>query len=113
IRVGNEDILVIKEICVLGFIIDQNLNFTKFVSNLSIQRIFYLATSLEANSFNEINNALEKNSNNLIEPMAKSKSGEKTFEHFYSRLINCFVIKRSMLKFSTVNQSHEAWALAC
>ncbi|RMZ99309.1 hypothetical protein BpHYR1_025993, partial [Brachionus plicatilis] len=75
---------------------------------------------LEANSFNEINNALEKyglysfqhriferkltfsykcllyfnaplilkekNSNNLIEPMAKSKS---------------------------VNQSHEAWALAC
>ncbi|RNA01815.1 hypothetical protein BpHYR1_040915 [Brachionus plicatilis] len=67
--------------------------------------------------------------NNLIEPMAKSKSGEKTFEYFYSRL-------RSMLVFSTnlnysnilvvinnsvqffllynfiVNQSHEAWALA-
>ncbi|RMZ96111.1 hypothetical protein BpHYR1_003020, partial [Brachionus plicatilis] len=76
----------------------------------SIRRIFYLATSLEANSFNEINNALEKNNNNLIEPMAKSKSGEKTFEHFYSRLINCFVIKRSMLN---VNRSHEAWALAC
>ncbi|RNA13465.1 hypothetical protein BpHYR1_011036, partial [Brachionus plicatilis] len=62
---------------------------------------------LEANSFNEINNTLKKNNNNLIEPMAKSKSGEKTFEHFYSRLINCFVIKRSI-----VNQSHEAWALA-
>ncbi|RNA28073.1 hypothetical protein BpHYR1_049230 [Brachionus plicatilis] len=38
-----------------------------------------------------------RNSNNLIEPMAKSKFGEKTFE-----LINCFVIKRSI-----VNQSLE------
>ncbi|RNA43924.1 hypothetical protein BpHYR1_001309 [Brachionus plicatilis] len=36
------------------------------------------------------------NSNNLIEPMTKSKCCEKMFE-----LINCFVIKRSMLKLST------------
>ncbi|RNA33829.1 hypothetical protein BpHYR1_026372 [Brachionus plicatilis] len=93
---------------------EQNL-FQKKLYPDKIRRIFYLATSLVANSFNEKNNALEKNNNNLIEPMAKSKSGEKTFEHFYSRLINCFVIKRSMLKFSTfcylfVNQS---WTLAC
>ncbi|RNA16455.1 hypothetical protein BpHYR1_049149 [Brachionus plicatilis] len=67
---------------------------------------YFSKDPLEANSFNEINNALEKNNNNLIEPMAKSKSGEKTFEHFYSRLKNCFVIKRSILVINEVHVSN-------
>jgi len=46
-----------------------------------------------------------RNSANLIEPMAKTNSGEKTFGYFYSRLINSFVIKRSMLKFATFKLS--------
>ncbi|RNA11610.1 hypothetical protein BpHYR1_010581 [Brachionus plicatilis] len=125
-RVGNEDILVVKEICLLGFIIDQSLNFTKFVSNLSIQRIFYLVTStfilpyfdycstlLCYFSKEAINKLAKRTTITLLNNWPNQKSGEITFEHFYSTLINCFVIKRSMLKFSTVNQSHEAWALAC
>ncbi|RNA17028.1 hypothetical protein BpHYR1_005394 [Brachionus plicatilis] len=42
-----------------------------------------------------------RNSANLIELMAKTNSGEKTFGFFYSRLINSFVIRRSKLKFAT------------
>ncbi|RNA33317.1 hypothetical protein BpHYR1_034459 [Brachionus plicatilis] len=33
------------------------------------------------------------NSNSLTEPMAKSKSGEKTFEYFYTRIMNSFDIQ--------------------
>ena len=46
-----------------------------------------------------------KNSVNLIEPMSKTIKGEKTFGYFYSRLINSFVIKRSLIKFSTFKLS--------
>ena len=63
-----------------------------------------LKEKLKKNDSRNLNYIL-RNNNNFIEPMAKSKSGEKTFEHFYSRLINCFVIKRSMLKFSTFKLS--------
>ncbi|RNA06767.1 hypothetical protein BpHYR1_048606 [Brachionus plicatilis] len=70
-------------------------------------------------NFNDVNNFLEKyglyafkrrflermNSANLIQPMAKTNSGEKTSGFFYSRLINSFVIKRSKLKFATFKLS--------
>ncbi|RNA11666.1 hypothetical protein BpHYR1_048534 [Brachionus plicatilis] len=46
----------------------------KLAKSYYISLIKLLNLKLEANSFNEINNALEKNNNNLIEPMAKSKS---------------------------------------
>ncbi|RNA39117.1 hypothetical protein BpHYR1_040938 [Brachionus plicatilis] len=41
-------------------------------------------------------------SDNLIEPMS---NGEETFKYFYTRLMDCFVIKRSMLKFATFKLS--------
>ncbi|RNA40247.1 hypothetical protein BpHYR1_016392 [Brachionus plicatilis] len=34
--------------------------------------------------------------NSLIEPMAKSKSGEKTFAYFYSRNMNCFSLFQNL-----------------
>ena len=46
-----------------------------------------------------------RNSVNLIEPMSKIIKGEKTFEYFYSKLINSFVIKRSMIKISSFKLS--------
>lgn len=45
-----------------------------------------------------------RNRENLIVPMTKSNSGEKTLEFFYSRFINSFVIKRTM-KFTTFKLS--------
>ncbi|RNA09877.1 hypothetical protein BpHYR1_052667 [Brachionus plicatilis] len=81
VKIGDQDILVVREICLLGFIIDQILNLTKFASNLST-KIFILP-----------------NSNNLIEPIAKSKCVAK-FELFNLNIL-------------FVNQSLEAWALAC
>ncbi|RMZ99714.1 hypothetical protein BpHYR1_018027 [Brachionus plicatilis] len=37
--------------------------------------------------------------NNLIEPMSKTANDEKTYEYFYTRLMNCFVINVE-IKFS-------------
>ncbi|RNA06534.1 hypothetical protein BpHYR1_002965 [Brachionus plicatilis] len=39
----------------------------------------------------------KKKKDNLIEPMSKTADVEKTFEYFNTRLMNSFVIKRSIV----------------
>ncbi|RNA37850.1 hypothetical protein BpHYR1_037410 [Brachionus plicatilis] len=101
-------------------------SFSKHLSYLILIIVQHFCFKFESKNFNDIlfyhnspenlKNRLLKNdsrnlsynlgnSENLIEPMAKTNSGEKTFGFFFSRLINSFVIKRSMLKFSTFRLS--------
>ncbi|RNA20990.1 hypothetical protein BpHYR1_012962 [Brachionus plicatilis] len=78
---------------------------------LLIKRFFFhnspenLRMKLNKNDSRNLKNYLRK-SGNLIEPMSKTANGEKTFEYFYTRLMNSFVIKRSMLKFATFKLSY-------
>ncbi|RNA42451.1 hypothetical protein BpHYR1_052325 [Brachionus plicatilis] len=72
----------------------------------SISRLFYLTTSVKIQMKLNKNDSMNlkynlRNSENLIEPMSKTAIGEKIFEYFYTKLMNSFVFKRSMLKFAT------------
>ncbi|RNA06123.1 hypothetical protein BpHYR1_023257 [Brachionus plicatilis] len=101
INLGGIEIKVVKEISLLGFMIDHNLNFSKQACNMSLATLF-LSTfvklfkfKFEANNFNDtlffhnspgnLKNSLIKNdsrklsynlrnSANLIEPTAKTNS---------------------------------------
>ncbi|RNA15033.1 hypothetical protein BpHYR1_035886 [Brachionus plicatilis] len=55
-----------------------------------------LRTKLKKNGSRNLKYNL-RSSDNLIEPLSKTANGEKTFEYFYTRLMNSCVIKRSII----------------
>ncbi|RMZ95342.1 hypothetical protein BpHYR1_018444 [Brachionus plicatilis] len=88
----------------------ENIIWKKLNTFLNISNKFKF--KFEANSFNDpesLKDRLIKNDSrnlrNLIEPMAITNSGEKTYGFFCSRWINSFVINRSILKYATFKLS--------